>query len=196
MRINGTTKSLVASHLAESLAGATTIRAFEKEGKFFAKNLDLTDTNASPFFHNFSANEWLIQWIEMICAVVLATAALCMVLLPPRTFSSGEYLNVVLESNHCSHLVVYTDIELLTGFMGMALSYGLYLSNNLVRTIQKQCSIANDIISVERLYQYMHIPSEAPQVIEGSRPTVDWPAVGKVEIQDLQVILIALMVKL
>jgi len=98
MRINGTTKSLVASHLAESLAGATTIRAFEKEEKFFAKNLDLIDTNASPFFHNFSANEWLIQWIEMISAVVLASAALCMVLLPPRTFSSGEYSNVVLGS--------------------------------------------------------------------------------------------------
>ena len=69
----------------------------------------------------------------------------------------------------------------------MSLSYGLSLSNNLVRAIQKQCNIANDIISVERLYQYMHIPSEGPQVIEGSRPTTYWPAVGKVEIQDLQV---------
>ncbi|XP_059462993.1 ABC transporter C family member 10-like [Corylus avellana] len=161
MRINGTTKSLVASHLAESLAGAMTIRAFEKEDKFFAKNLDLIDTNASPSFHNFSANEWLTQWIEMISAVVLASAALCMVLLPPRTFSFG--------------------------LMGMSLSYGLSLSNNLVRAIQMHCSIANDIISVERLYQYMHIPSEAPQVIEGSRPMTYWPAVGKVEIQDLQV---------
>jgi ATP-binding cassette subfamily C (CFTR/MRP) protein 2 len=96
MRISGTTKSLVASHLAESLAGAMTIRAFEKEDKFFAKNFDLTDTNANPSFHNFSANEWLTQWIEMISAVVLASAALCMVLLPPRNFSSGEYSNVVL----------------------------------------------------------------------------------------------------
>jgi ATP-binding cassette, subfamily C (CFTR/MRP), member 2 len=78
--------------------------------------------------------------------------------------------------------------------MGMSLSYGLSLSNNLVRAIQKQCGIANDIISVERLYQYMNIPSEASQVIEGSRPTADWPAVGKVEIRDLQVIFVALMV--
>jgi hypothetical protein len=31
MRINGTTKSLVANHLAESVAGAMTIRAFEEE---------------------------------------------------------------------------------------------------------------------------------------------------------------------
>ena len=47
--------------------------------------------------------------------------------------------------------------------------------------------MADNIISVERLNQYMHIPSEAPEVIEGNRPTTNWPAVGKVEIQDLQV---------
>ncbi|MGV7953755.1 hypothetical protein PJO47_29260, partial [Mycobacterium kansasii] len=45
----------------------------------------------------------------------------------------------------------------------------------------------NYIISVERLHQYMHIPSEAPEIIEGNRPTPDWPAVGKVELQDLKV---------
>ncbi|KAK7828275.1 abc transporter c family member 10 [Quercus suber] len=161
MRINGTTKSLVANHLAESAAGAMTIRAFEKEDLFFKKNLGLIDTNASPFFHCFSANEWLVQWIEIVCAMVLASAALCMVLLPRRTFSAG--------------------------FIGMALSYGLSLNMMLVRSIQKQCTVADNIISVERLNQYMHIPSEAPEVIEGNCPTTNWPAVGKVEIQDLQV---------
>uniref|UniRef100_A0A7N2MGZ7 ABC-type xenobiotic transporter n=1 Tax=Quercus lobata TaxID=97700 RepID=A0A7N2MGZ7_QUELO len=63
MRINGTTKSLVENHLAESAVGVITIRAFKKEDQFFTKNLDLIDTNASPFFHSSSTNEWLIQWI-------------------------------------------------------------------------------------------------------------------------------------
>ncbi|KAK8521236.1 hypothetical protein V6N12_005146 [Hibiscus sabdariffa] len=161
MRINGTTKSLVANHLAESIAGAITIRAFEEEERFFAKNLDLIDTNASPFFHSFSANEWLIQRLETLSATVLASAALCMVLLPPGTFSSG--------------------------FIGMALSYGLSLNMSLVFSIQNQCTIANYIISVERLNQYMHIPSEAPEVIEESRPPSNWPTVGKVDIRDLQI---------
>ena len=69
----------------------------------------------------------------------------------------------------------------------MALSYGLSLNVMLVRSIEKQCTIANNIICVERLNQYMHIPSEALEVIEGNRPATNWPAVGKVEIQDLQV---------
>ncbi|XP_021839998.2 ABC transporter C family member 10 [Spinacia oleracea] len=161
MRINGTTKSFVANHLAESIAGAITIRAFEEEERFFAKNLDIIDTNASPFFHNFAANEWLIQRLETLSATVLAAAALCMVLLPTGTFSSG--------------------------FIGMALSYGLSLNISLVFSIQNQCTLANYIICVERLDQYMHIPSEAPEVIEHSRPPKNWPSVGKVEICNLKI---------
>ncbi|XAR52260.1 Xenobiotic-transporting ATPase [Bertholletia excelsa] len=161
MRINGTTKSLVANHLAESIAGSMTIRAFEEEDRFFAKNLDLIDTNASPFFHSFAANEWFIQRLETLSAIVLSSSAFCMVLLPPGTFKSG--------------------------FIGMALSYGLSLNMALVFSIQNQCTLANYIISVERLNQYMHIPSEAPEAIEESRPPSHWPPVGRVEIIDLQI---------
>ncbi|PHT87427.1 ABC transporter C family member 10 [Capsicum annuum] len=161
MRINGTTKSFVANHLAESIAGAVTIRAFKEEDRFFAKTFELIDINASPFFHSFAANEWLIQRLETISATVLASSALCMVLLPPGTFSPG--------------------------FIGMALSYGLSLNMSLVFSIQNQCTLANYIISVERLNQYMHIPSEAPEVVKENRPPVNWPTRGKVEIQDLQI---------
>ena len=69
----------------------------------------------------------------------------------------------------------------------MALSYGLSLNITLVFSIQNQCTLANYIISVERLNQYMHITSEAPEVIEENRPPVNWPTLGKVEIHNLQV---------
>ncbi|XP_042032115.1 ABC transporter C family member 10-like [Salvia splendens] len=161
MRINGTTKSLVANHLAESVAGVTTIRAFNEEDRFLEKNLELIDTNGSPYFNYFSANEWLIQRLEIISATVLSFAGLCMVLLPTGTFSSG--------------------------FIGMALSYGLSLNMSLVFSINNQCMLSNYIISVERLDQYMHIPSEAPEVVEESRPPTNWPSEGRVEIHDLKI---------
>ncbi|VVB06228.1 unnamed protein product [Arabis nemorensis] len=161
MRINGTTKSLVANHLAESVAGAITIRAFDEEERFFKKSLILIDTNASPFLHSFAANEWLIQRLETVSAIVLASTAFCMVLLPTGTFSSG--------------------------FIGMALSYGLSLNMGLVYSVQNQCYLANWIISVERLNQYTHLTPEAPEVIEETRPPVNWPVTGRVEISDLQV---------
>ena len=81
----------------------------------------------------------------------------------------------------------YINGYLTAGFIGMALSYGLSLNMSLIYSIQNQCTIANYIISVERLNQYTHIPSEAPEIIEGNRPPPNWPVVGKVEIQNLQV---------
>ncbi|KAI8540451.1 hypothetical protein RHMOL_Rhmol09G0264600 [Rhododendron molle] len=257
MRINGTTKSFVANHLAESIAGCMTIRAFEEEGRFFAKNLDLIDINASPFFHTFAANEWLIQRLGILSASVLSSSALCMVLLPPGTFSSGgcysncsfrkttlvrscgvsrgrHYRKVKVRelpeegvasyqiasssfqpthppnvmhnelrpglypnddecplevSLECQSSLQSCNLEESScqGFIGMALSYGLSLNMSLVFSIQNQCTLANQIISVERLNQYLHIPSEAPEVIEENRPPVNWPSEGKVEIQDLQI---------
>ncbi|KAK9147330.1 hypothetical protein Scep_006087 [Stephania cephalantha] len=161
MRINGTTKSALANHLAETIAGAMTIRAFKKEDRFVSKNFDLIDKNASPYFHYFSANEWLIERLEILGAIVMSASVLALVLLPPGTISAG--------------------------YVGMALSYGLSLNMTLIFSIQNQCAVANDIISVERLNQYMHLPSEAPEVIEGSRPEPSWPAVGKVELIDLKI---------
>ncbi|KVH91800.1 AAA+ ATPase domain-containing protein [Cynara cardunculus var. scolymus] len=76
MRLDGTSKSLVASHLAQSIAGVVTIRAFGEEDRFFSEHLRLIDGNASPFFHSFSANEWLIQRLEILCAVVISSSAL------------------------------------------------------------------------------------------------------------------------
>ncbi|KAK8986831.1 hypothetical protein V6N11_037757 [Hibiscus sabdariffa] len=162
MRINGTRKSSVASHLAESISGAMTIRAFGGEDRFFLKNMNLIDANASPDFYNFSANEWLIQRLEILCAIVLSSSALSMTLIPLGSSASG--------------------------LIGMALSYGLSLNVFLVFSVKYQCFLSNDVVSVERLEQYMHIPSEAPEVIEANRPPHDWPCVGKVDIRNLKVL--------
>ncbi|WJX34201.1 hypothetical protein P8452_22334 [Trifolium repens] len=127
MRMNGTTKSSVANHVAKTFAGATTIRAIEEED-------------------------------QTAYAVVLASAALCLAMLPFGTLTSR--------------------------FIGMALSYGLSLNGSLIYSIQSQCIMANYIVSVERIKQYTDIPSEAQ---EGSCPLVNWPIVGKVEIRHLQI---------
>ncbi|VAI82642.1 unnamed protein product [Triticum turgidum subsp. durum] len=162
MRINGTTKSALANHLGESISGAITIRAFEEEDRFFATNLDLVDRNASPYFYNFAATEWLIQRLEIMSAAVLSFSAFVMVLLPQGTFSPG--------------------------FVGMALSYGLSLNIMFVASIQFQCNLGNQIISIERVNQYMDIQSEATEVAEENRPLPDWPQNGNVEIRDLKVL--------
>lgn len=161
IRIHGTTKSSVASYLSESIAGAMTIRAFKEKDRFFTGSLQLIDKNASAFFHTFSANEWLIQRLEVLCAIILSSSALALTFLPLGASGSG--------------------------YIGMALSYALSLNVFLAFCVQNQCMLENSIVSVERLEQYMYIPSEAPEVIEGNRPPLSWPHNGRIEIQDLKV---------
>eukprot|EP00253_Pinus_taeda_P018423 PITA_18423 len=161
MRLNGTTKSPIANHFGESIAGTMTIRAFRVEDQFLKKNLDLIDKNSIPLFHSFSAIQWLIQRLEVFNATVLCSSALAIVLLPKGSINPG--------------------------FVGMAFSYGLSLNRSFVKSIQNQCTLANYIVSVERIKQYMHIPSEAPAVVEDHRPTENWPSHGKVELQDLKI---------
>jgi len=160
MRINGTTKSTLANHLGEAISGATTIRAFNQEHHFFAKYLELVDKNAGAYFYNFAAVEWLILRLETMSAVTVSFCAFAMALLPPGTLSPG--------------------------FVGMALSYALSLNVSFVFSIQNQCSLANQIVAVERVKQFMEIQSEAAEV-EEHRPAQDWPQVGRVELRDLKI---------
>ncbi|WOG90394.1 hypothetical protein DCAR_0209638 [Daucus carota subsp. sativus] len=161
MRINGTTKSSVASQLAESIAGAVTIRAFKEEDRFILENFRVTDANSVPYFHSFSANEWLILRLEGLCALIISFSALGMTLMPLGASKSG--------------------------YVGMALSYALSMNEFLVYAINMHCMLSNFIISVERLEQCMHIPSEAPEKVEDSRPPLNWPVAGRVEINNLKV---------
>ncbi|PVH62695.1 hypothetical protein PAHAL_3G373200 [Panicum hallii] len=126
-----------------------------------AKELMRINGTSKSALANHIATEWLIQRLETMSAVVLSFSAFVMALLPTGTFSPG--------------------------FAGMALSYGLSLNVSFVNSIQRQCSLANQIISVERVNQYMDIQSEAAEVIEENRPAPYWPQIGRVELKDLKI---------
>ncbi|XP_047339561.1 ABC transporter C family member 10-like [Impatiens glandulifera] len=164
MRIEGTTKSSVACHLNESISGAITIRAFGEEERFFSNYLSLIDANASPSFHNFSSNEWLIQRLEILCAAVLSSSALALTL-----------LNLNKPSN--------------SGFIGMTLVYGLSLNIYVVLYVQSQCMVSNAIVAVERLEQYTHIQPEGRSDLQPTttKPPENWPSNGRIEIFDLKI---------
>uniref|UniRef100_A0A803N4X0 ABC transporter domain-containing protein n=1 Tax=Chenopodium quinoa TaxID=63459 RepID=A0A803N4X0_CHEQI len=57
--------------------------------KALSEKIVLLVTHQVDFLPAFHSTEWLIQRIEILSAVVLATAALCMVFLPPGTISPG-----------------------------------------------------------------------------------------------------------
>ncbi|KAL8092113.1 hypothetical protein AgCh_034414 [Apium graveolens] len=70
---------------------------------------------------------------------------------------------------------------------GLAVTYGLTLNNNLSGVIWCLCHWETKMISVERILQYMTIPSEAPLIVQENRPDISWPSTGEIDIHNLQV---------
>eukprot|EP00257_Ricinus_communis_P009080 XP_002527423.2 ABC transporter C family member 8 isoform X1 [Ricinus communis] len=161
IRINGTTKAPVMNYAAETSLGVVTIRAFKMVNRFFQNYLKLVDKDAVLFFLSNGAMEWLIIRTEALQNVTLFTAALLLVLLPKGVVTPG--------------------------LIGLSLSYALSLTGTQVFVTRWYCNLANYVISVERIKQFMHIPSEPPAVVEDNRPPSSWPPEGRIELQDLKI---------
>ncbi|KAL7247993.1 hypothetical protein ACSBR2_002820 [Camellia fascicularis] len=161
MRINGVTKAPIMNYAAESSLGVVTIRAFNMTGQFFRNYLKLVDTDARLFFHSNTATEWLLLRVETLQNLTLITDALLLVLLPQGYLDSG--------------------------LMGLSLSYALTLSTFQVIMSRWYCNLANYIISVERIKQFMNIPPEPPAIVDDARPPPSWPSHGRIELHDLKI---------
>ncbi|KAL0707983.1 hypothetical protein Bca4012_074409 [Brassica carinata] len=72
-------------------------------------------------------------------------------------------------------------------FAGLAVTYALNLNSLQATLIWTLCDLENKMISVERMLQYIDIPSEPPLVIESTRPEKSWPSCGEITICNLQV---------
>lgn len=159
IRINGTTKAPVMNYTAETSVGAITIRAFKVEDRFSHNFLRVVDADAKLFFHSNAMMEWLNLRVESLQNLSLFTAALFLLLLPKGTVPPG--------------------------LIGLSLSYALTVSATNVFFTRLFGYLSNYIISVERIKQFMHIPSEPTAIVD--RPPSSWPSKGRIELESLKV---------
>ncbi|RZC52528.1 hypothetical protein C5167_020953 [Papaver somniferum] len=160
-RLDSITKAPVIHHFSESIAGVMTIRCFRKQEEFSDENFNRVNTNLRMDFHNNGSNEWLGFRLELVGSMVLCLSAFFMVSLPTN-FIKPEYV-------------------------GLSLSYGLSLNGVLFWTTYMTCFVENKMVSVERIRQFINIPSEAPWRIKDCLPCPGWPTHGDVSVNNLQV---------
>ncbi|KAK9099151.1 hypothetical protein Syun_026196 [Stephania yunnanensis] len=161
IRINGTTKAPIMNYTSETSLGLVTIRAFAMKEKFFQNYLKLVDTDASLFFHSNATMEWLLLRVEALQNVTLIAATILLVMLPHGSVA--------------------------TGFVGLSLSYALALTSTQVFLTRWYCNLANYIISVERIKQFIHLQQEPPAIVDDKRPPPAWPSKGRIDLQDLKI---------
>ncbi|XP_062174169.1 putative ABC transporter C family member 15 isoform X2 [Alnus glutinosa] len=160
-RLAGIERAPILHHFAESLAGAATIRAFDQEDRFIDGNLGLVDNHSRPWFHNMSAMEWLSFRLNLLSNFVFAFSLVLLVTLPEGVINPS--------------------------IAGLAVTYGINLNVLQASAIWYICNAENKMISVERILQFSKIKSEAPLVIEDSRPPNNWPEVGTICFKNLKI---------
>ncbi|XP_013621844.1 PREDICTED: ABC transporter C family member 6-like [Brassica oleracea var. oleracea] len=160
-RLAGISRSPLVHHFSETLSGVTTIRSFDQEPRFLSDIMKLSDCLSRLTFHSTGATEWLCFRLELLSTITFALSLVIVVSTPEGTVNPS--------------------------FAGLAITYALNLNSlqsNLVWTL---CELENKMISVERMLQYIDIPSEPSLVIESTRPEKSWPSRGEITISNLQV---------
>ncbi|XP_015161794.1 putative ABC transporter C family member 15 [Solanum tuberosum] len=160
-RMVGIQKAPILHHFSESLTGVATIRCFNQEDRFLNKNLSLIDNYSRVVFHNSATMEWLCVRINFLFNLIFFFLLVILAHLPREAIDPS--------------------------LAGLAATYGLNLNVLQAWVIWNLCNVENKMISVERILQFSDVPSEAPLIIEKSRPKPNWPLKGRIEIKDLHV---------
>ncbi|GAA5903406.1 hypothetical protein JCM6882_006539 [Rhodosporidiobolus microsporus] len=161
-RLDATTKSPIFASFQETLGGVSTVRAYRQTERFIAENEGRIDRNNEPAFASITANRWLAIRLEFIGSIIIATSAFLAVFTLVRTRSLDASL------------------------VGLMLSYALSTTQSLNWIVRSATEVETNIVSVERVQEYMHLTPEAPLEIPEKKPAEDWPQTGTLKFEHIQ----------
>ncbi|XP_057563502.1 ATP-binding cassette sub-family C member 4-like [Hippopotamus amphibius kiboko] len=151
-RLECATRSLVFSHLASSLRGLWTIRAYKAEQKFQEVFDEHQDLHSEAWLMLLTMSRWLAVRLDTVCAIfVTIVAFLCLIL--AETLDPGR--------------------------AGLVLSLALTLMGMFQWCVRQSVEVENMMISVERVIEYTDCEKEAPWECE-HRPLPTWPHKGEI----------------
>ena len=113
-RLDAVTRSPIFAWFSESLAGLSTIRAFNQQSIFIGANQKRIDHNQICYSLSVSVNRWLSVRLELLGAVIILTVAFL-----------------------AMSALVTTGVD--AGLVGLVLSYALNLTASLVSEPVLQC---------------------------------------------------------
>ncbi|GAM28766.1 hypothetical protein SAMD00019534_119420 [Acytostelium subglobosum LB1] len=158
-RLESISRSPIYAHFSETLAGVTTIRAFQETSKFVRENESLLDNNQKCYYINISANRWLALRLEFLGACIVTSTVL--------------YAVLASISGHIQ-----------PGTAGLVITYALAITSNMNWMVRMSCDLENSVVSVERIQEYCQLPSEAA-LINDKRIAKQWPDQGAIVFRDL-----------
>ncbi|XP_076899720.1 ABC transporter C family member 2-like [Bidens hawaiensis] len=162
-RMDSITRSPVYAQFGEALNGLSTIRAYKAYDRMAKINGNSMDNNIRFTLVNMSANRWLAIRLETVGGLMIWLTATFAVM------QNGKARNQ----------------EAFASTMGLLLSYALNITSLLTAVLRLASLAENSLNAVERVGTYIELPSEAPPVIEDSRPPPGWPSSGSIKFEDV-----------
>ncbi|XP_069944054.1 ATP-binding cassette sub-family C member 3-like isoform X2 [Cherax quadricarinatus] len=151
-RIESVTKSPIFSHFSESIQGASIIRAYKKQDKFFKESLKLLENSQKSLYANIAVNRWLGVHLETIGNLITFSAAI---------------------------LGVAGRDSISPGIVGLSVTYALNVTSQLNWLVRVVSDFEANIVSVERIDQYIQLEKEAAWQV-AKKPSSSWPAEGRI----------------
>ncbi|ETO01991.1 ATP-binding cassette, sub-family C (CFTR/MRP), member 3 [Reticulomyxa filosa] len=155
-RISSLMNSPIYSHFSESLEGAIIIRAFGKQDEFSSRNKQMIDADHESYYPSIAANRWLAIRLEFVGNCLIFGAAISCCLSKPSP-----------------------------GWVGVALSTIMAVTQSLNWFVRQKSELEQDIVSVERLQQYIVVPQEPPYEVPASKPPQSWPSEGQIQFSNV-----------
>ncbi|TPX54113.1 hypothetical protein PhCBS80983_g06048 [Powellomyces hirtus] len=159
-RLDSKSRSPIYAHFSETLGGVSTIRAYKQEPRFLFENRAKVDNNMRAYYPSISSNRWLAVRLEFIGSLVVFGSALFSV------------ITIMVRGSISASIV------------GLMLTYSLNVTQTLNWMVRQSCEIETNIVSVERMKEYIEIPQEAPYEIPETRPPQNWPESGRIEFKE------------
>jgi ATP-binding cassette subfamily C (CFTR/MRP) protein 1 len=156
-RLDSIGKSPIYSHFQETIQGVSTIRAYDQQRAFIYQNQSKLDSNQRAYFPSISCNRWLAVRLETLGSIIIFGASLFAVL--GVLYGPKSYID--------------------PGLVGLSVSYALSVTQALSWVIRSYCDIETNIVSVERVKEYIELPREKYEANRSCDPM--WPSKGKIE---------------
>ncbi|XP_042235553.1 multidrug resistance-associated protein 1-like isoform X2 [Homarus americanus] len=158
-RIESVTKSPVFSHFGESVQGVSTIRAFKKEKDFIRTSHMKIDYSVQAFVTNLACNRWLGVRLEVIGNLI--------------TFAAAVF-------------AVAGRGSVSSGIVGLSITYALNVTVILNFLVRMSSEIEANIVSVERIKEYIEEKLESPWNVKEHSPSKSWPENGSLTFNNYQ----------
>merc|ERR1719350_1017727 len=154
-RLESIAKSPIFSHFTETIQGATTIRAFDQQDRFFQENEARVTSHLQCNYISDMSNGWLSIRVEFLGNFIVFFAAI---------------------------FAFYLRDSIPAGVIALSISYAMQMIDGFGWTIRMAGELESDSVALERIREYEDLPQEAEWESEQPVPE-NWPSSGEVQFE-------------